>query len=556
MKIINIDTALNFTPNSSHITKQNNKKRIIEFDMNSWRWMHNLYHKDSIGVHAMTLFFGLMTKKAPIVDILGVGSFTQTPEFLKTVFKEYWIPFLQKYWISSKTVGVTFYTVKRLKDLDIKVPEWVDPHLGQAYCIDDIWGKNVKEYHWKWNNPSLHGEKDPLNVYYDRKVHALVTKDPIIRPDNLMKWVDYHYRVSNNMPVGGTPESLSVPYDTPYASVLEHYFALSSLEKSAQRNEVVNSTHHVMLVDNIDYDTIPFMNFTQTYNPKMAGSSKILSNPEFMRIHGGNVSSKVLKEVGSSLPPLENPIVNRDNSYLLGNPKVETIYTISNLWGGEQITQDDVHTALDYAIMNNVGVTSDSIKNGDYDFTYPGPGHNPVFVPKHTSKDNSKESDRYDFKLSIALGMGLFSQMSGKQSETAFQLSYNLFKQTFEADKSNMERAANQAYAEILKYEIAWFRTYKYFTPDSEDAQLFGVNITFVANFDIDANFLISLFEKGIYNISVIKQIIDSQYDIGKYETGSEKKTTKRKQIPKENPEEPEVKKTKIEIKKTEEDSD
>lgn len=544
-------------PNNKIIDVQSEKRCIIRMDMESMKYMHGIHKNNPYGDDAKHTFFGIVLSQFPKLEI-GEYGYVKSNEFFRKVFWEHYVPFLNEWWVSYMTVGIHFYRFIYIEQHNIYVPKSVDINMGQAYCLYDYDNTGAQEFIWQHNvtltvDPNLN---DPNKISYDPNVSFILTKAfqfPDIGNycDNIMEWVAHIDATLSNMRSFPPYRQLTHPYDTPLSKLLPLIFKVKQLEDSEIKMEQMKANIHVIWKNTIDYHDEPYGNIINSYAEKDTDYTKLAQHinfNKFWRTNQGrtrndgqhsNATMAVLDSYAQQMrngsgsaqqqPPRNMSTAPESNGYMYGNSdtysggsngNTSSITNLNEMRLRAPPSQGQVVNALLRATQENVGITTEPIRNGELTSIFPGPVHEPTIVEKHTAKDNSAIYKTLHDGFSTAYGMLVLQGGVGdsRVGETTVKIANENMKYRILNIMKQMESALNLTYKKLLEDDVKVMKDFlEEFDSIPTTDDFLEVRFHFQPTFSQNMTDLMMFYDKGILDAKFIQNIVLQQ--LGLHET-------------------------------------
>ncbi len=535
-------------PNKRTVDVDKETRLVYEFDMESIRYLYEFYKGTVFGDSSRDIFFGIVFSQFPRLEISGLGV-KDSGDFFKKVFRDYFIPFLEEWWVSFHAIGFHFYYFLYIPEYNIYVPKSIDIYQGKAFCLYDFDKTGEQEMVWQHNEPFI----------IDRKQSSqLLTCDPNVlclkstklqfpeHTDNIMQWVWAIQSITNGDRWLMPPRRPIHPFNSALSKCLDIHFRMEQLRANEIKTERLLGTIHMVQINKMDYHNETYGNFIETYGKSMGDTDALKRNVQFREMFNLNKKNKQLNQMQPQMVNLHQQSRSMVQSqiqaeqseitsspYAINNPPIENIRNLGSYLGSEPLDDKDMSDALFNAASDNIGVTTDAIRKGDFTHVIVDPTKDVRFPPKQSSKDLSKHEDRYAEQLTNAF-CGLVDHGGGSSNDSAEnqKLRFRKAKPRVLALMRTMENTLNSIYKDLMNTDITIMRNFfKELKIDLPTADFLEFKFHFQTTFELDIDDIVKLYEKGIFDGDFVQNIALQQF--GMHDVRETMKGAKTNQIPK-----------------------
>lgn len=354
----------------------------FKFDMQSARFVYNLYNTDNGGEKSKKIFMNSISKYDPKIKMGKKNA----SEHLLSIFRKLWLPFTEKLFIFGFTIGIAPCRIKWSERLQEFYPDAVSIWDGSIVCEHNYEIGSV-EYHWVWyeRNQNFHvsemsGSSGRKQKYWvDKSVFFFKYSEPERIPDNLISCI-----INNDESL---TYSLQTQWRSGWTKALSEYIYFKDMEYTQKKIEERKIKPNVYVTNNIPFRTEEFENFQKLWaldkditdyrkNPEirefLSPSSKIRKTNESLNrmneiVNSSNLDPSQNDSSTPSFADVPNGFRNMLNSLnTLKQPRVESsgfddIPTSGGFLAprSELSGVDKIHIAFDESNRQSRGVFSD-----------------------------------------------------------------------------------------------------------------------------------------------------------------------------------------------------
>ncbi len=222
----------------------------------------------------------------------------------------------------------------------------------------------------------------------------------------------------------------------------------------------------------------------------------------------------------STAPESNGYMYGNSDTYSGSNGNTSSITNLNEMRLRAPPSQGQVVNALLRATQENVGITTEPIRNGELTSIFPGPVHEPTIVEKHTAKDNSAIYKTLHDGFSTAYGMLVLQGGVGdsRVGETTVKIANENMKYRILNIMKQMESALNLTYKKLLEDDVKVMKDFlEEFDSIPTTDDFLEVRFHFQPTFSQNMTDLMMFYDKGILDAKFIQNIVLQQ--LGLHET-------------------------------------
>lgn len=534
-------------PNKRTVDIDKETRLVYEFDMESIRYLYEFYKGTVYGDSSRDIFFGIVFSQFPRLEISGLAV-KDSNDFFKKVFYEFFVPFLEEWWVSFHSVGFHFYYFLYIPEYNIYVPKSVDIYQGKAFCLYDFDKTGEQKMVWQHNEPFIIDRKQSSQIItYDPNVLCL--KPTRLQfpehPDNIMQWVWAINSISNGDRWMMPNRRPIHPYNSALSKCLDIHFRMEQLRSNEIKTERLLGTIHMVQTNKLDYHNETYGNFIETYGKSMGDTEALKRNVQFREMFNLNKKNKTLNQMQPQMAMLNqqsrNLVSNQaqmeqaelnNSPYATNNPPIENIRNLGTYLGSDQLDDKDMSDALFNAASDNIGVTTDAIRRGDFTHVIVDPTKNVSFPTKQSGKDLSKHEENYAEQLTNAFCGLMDHGGNSKDSAENLKLRFKKAKPRVLALMRTMETTLNTIYKDLMDTDIQILRTFfKQLGVALPTVDYLEFKFHFQTTFELDIDDFVKLYKEGIFDGEFVQNVALQQF--GMHDVRETMKGAKSHLIPK-----------------------